>query len=269
MRLRASALAFRYGSLPVFEGVGLDLRAGEVLAVVGPNAAGKTTLLRCLHAALAPRAGTVLLDGNDLFRMSRRAIAREMGVVPQQCDPGFPFTVSEFVRMGRYPHERGLGRDDPRGAGAVQCALRTLEIEDLAERELDELSGGQFRKVVLAQALAQEPRILLLDEPLQHLDLLHQLEVMEALRSLTRERSLAVVVVLHDLNMASRFADRLLLLAEGRVLVQGPACDVLTPETIRRAFGVDVAIRHCEETDSLQVVLVRKDASSSSSRRNE
>jgi iron complex transport system ATP-binding protein len=254
MRLRAESVSFGYGRRAVLDGVTLDVAEGELLGLVGPNGAGKSTLLRCLYGVLRPVAGRVLADDADLARLGRREVARLLGVVPQHCTPTFPVPVDEFVGMGRYARERFLGGSTPEDRDAVRRALGQMGLSHLAARPVDELSGGEFRRVLVAQALAQEPSVLLLDEPVQQLDLLHVLEVMEFARAFSRRPAASAVVVLHDLSLAARYCDRLALLHRGRIVACGAPEDVLTPANVRDAYGVEASIRRDPSTGTLQVV---------------
>jgi iron complex transport system ATP-binding protein len=186
--------------------------------------------------------------------MSRREIATLLGVVPQICTPTFPVSVELFFGMGRYARERFLGGGTADDARVVRACLEQLELSDLAQRPIFELSGGEFRRVLIAQALAQEPRIILFDEPVQQLDLLHQLEVMEFARSFTRRGGTAGVVVLHELGLAARYCDRIALLHLGRIMASGTPRDVLTPANLRVAYGVETVVRECPETQALEII---------------
>jgi iron complex transport system ATP-binding protein len=254
VRLVANDVVCGYGAEPVLDGVTVSTTEGALVGLVGPNGAGKSTLLRCFHGSLRPSRGQVLLDGTDLSLWSRREIARVVGVVPQASSPAFPVSVAYFVGMGRFARERFLGGPTRLDLEVVQRSLREMGLDGLAHRPVDELSGGEFRRVLIAQALAQEPNVLLFDEPVQQLDLLHQLEVMEFARSFTRRPGASGLVVLHDLGLAARFCDRLVLMYRGRVLAEGSADEVLTPDHLRVAYGVEVVIERLAETGLISVV---------------
>ena len=254
MTLRASGVSYAYGRALTLDDVSLELQEGQLLGLVGPNGAGKSTLLRCLYGSLRARAGSVTLDGRELDALTRREIARAIGVVPQRCHPAFPVSVRHFVGMGRYSREALLGGPKRADAAAVQERLRELDLEALAERSVDELSGGEFRRVLIAQALAQDPRILLFDEPVQQLDLLHQLEVMEFARAFARRGGTASLIVLHDLGLAARYCDRIALLHAGRLQRIGSPEEIFTTSTLREVWGVEAAIESSPATGSLHVV---------------
>lgn len=257
MKLVVDGISFAFGATNVVDGVSLRVVPRSLVGIVGPNGAGKSTLLRCLHAALKPTRGSVLIDGERVLGLHPKAIARRVAVVPQSSSPGFPFTVAEFVAMGRYPVE---GDDDGREGEAASSALERVRAGHLAGRAIGELSGGEFRKVLIAQALAQEARLLLLDEPLQNLDLRHQLEVMELVRALASRDDAAVVAVLHDLTMAARYCDEIVLVDRGRVVSAGAPDSVLTPENLSAVYGVEAVVRRCAATGALEVVALRPTA---------
>lgn len=262
MILQVRDLGFDYGRKPVLSDVSFDLAPGVLLGLVGPNGAGKSTLLRCLHGALRARKGSVQLDGKELDTYSRKEIARIVGVVPQQCEVLFPVSVRHFVGLGRFAHERWLGGASSADVRVVSACLAELGLELLADRPVNELSGGEFRRVLIAQALAQDPRLLLFDEPVQQLDLLHQLEVMEFARAFTRRENRAAVVVLHDLTLAARYCDQLALLQRGRVVTLGTPEAVLTEAQVRNVWDVTVAVERHAATGTLVVVPLTRSGTS-------
>lgn len=231
-----------YVAHPALAGVTLRVERGEWLGILGPNGSGKTTLLRVLGGYLRPLGGTVLLEGRPVASYPSRERARRLAGVGAEPPPEFGFTVLEFVLLGRIPHAgpwEGEGEEDRR---AVERALRLTGTEALAGRPLAALSAGERQRVYLARALAQRPRVLLLDEPTAHLDLRYQQEVLALLERLRREEGLTLVTVLHDLNLAALYCQRLLLLAGGRVLAAGGAGEVLRPEVLRAAYGCEVCV---------------------------
>ncbi len=254
MTLRAENIEFSYNSRRVLDRVSLHLRPGRLTGLIGPNGSGKSTLLCCLDRILKPGQGSLFLEGRDLARLSARALAREIGYVPQNGAQSVAATVAEVVLLGRRPHLRfRVGPEDRR---AVQEALAALGLTGLAERYFDELSGGEKQKALLARALAQETRILLLDEPTSNLDLRHQLEVLDLLTGLKESRQLCLAVSLHDLNLAARYADDLVLLHQGRVAALGEPALVLTPENLARVYGVRARV----DLDSRGRPLIRVEA---------
>jgi iron complex transport system ATP-binding protein len=235
--LAATVVTAAYGPRVVLRECSLAIGSGEIVALVGPNGAGKSTLLRVLAGLLRPTAGTVALDGHDLRIQSRSALARRIAVVPQIFDTLFPFTVREVVALGRTARLGAFGRASTEDALAVERAIGELELDSLASRRIDRLSGGERQRAVLAMALAQETDVVLLDEPTVHLDPGHQLATLELLRSLGTRRQLAVCAVLHDLNLASAFASRIVAIADGRIIRDGTPLEVLESDLIETVFG--------------------------------
>jgi iron complex transport system ATP-binding protein len=237
MNLTATAVTASYGPRIVLRECTFRIGSGDVVAVVGPNGAGKSTLLRVLAGLLRPSAGTVALDGQDLSTLSRSAVARSIAVVPQIFDTLFPFTVREVVALGRTARLGAFGRASADDVAAVDGAIDELELGALASRRIDRLSGGERQRAVLAMALAQETAVLLLDEPTVHLDPGHQLATLELLGELAARRQLAVCAVLHDLNLASAFASRIVAIADGRIVREGTPLEVIHPDLVKAVFG--------------------------------
>jgi len=254
VNLCIQGIRFGYDSTEILEDVTFEVAEGEVLGIIGPNGAGKTTLLRCINRTLAPWTGVVLVDGQDVARWDRREIAQRMGLVPQDPTITFPFTVLEVVLMGRHPHRSPLGGESRRDLEIVREALRLTDTLQFADRPITGLSGGERRRVVIARALAQEPRILLLDEPTLHLDISHRLEVLDLVRRLTEVRRWIAVLTSHDLNLAARYCDRLLMLQQGRVYAIGTPEEVLTPANIRRVYRVEAAVVRHPTLGMLQIL---------------
>jgi iron complex transport system ATP-binding protein len=224
----------------VLTSVDLSLPRGSLLAIVGTNGSGKTTLLRLLAGVLTPDAGEVEFGGQPLAEWRRVDLARRVAVLPQQLDLPVGFRVAELVEMGRAPHARSLFGSTDADEQAVARALSDADALDLADRFADELSGGERQRVLVAMALAQEPELLLMDEPTLHLDLAHQVALLSAIRRLQAQRGLTVVAVLHDLNLAAAFAPRIVVLHHGAVAADGPPQEVLTPQLVQEVFGVAV-----------------------------
>ncbi len=238
LRIDIEAMSLRYGSSKVLADIDLHIAAGERICLVGPNGAGKSSLLRCLTGLVAPTAGEVRLDDVPLEDIERSAIARAISVVPGQVDLPFSMRVEEVVRLGRIPHENpftGATNDDEL---AVDSAITRVGIDKLRGRDVQQLSMGERQLVLVAMAVAQGGRLIVLDEPTVHLDLRHQVEVLSLLTRLTAD-GLTVLAVLHDLPLAAHFFPRLVLLDEGRVVADGPSAEVLTPERIREVYEVD------------------------------
>jgi iron complex transport system ATP-binding protein len=241
-RLVADAVGLGYGDRTVVHGLSLAVPDGAVTAVVGANACGKSTLLRGLARLLRPSAGSVLLDGEQIHRSPTRRVARTLGLLPQAPVTPEGVSVVDLVSRGRHPHLGALRRWGPDDDAAVAEALALTGTTDLAERPVDELSGGQRQRVWVAMALAQKTDLLLLDEPTTYLDVAHQMELLELLRDLNAARGTTIVMVLHELNLAARFADHLVAMCEGRVVATGPPGEVLTEETVREVFGLSCRV---------------------------
>lgn len=236
--LAAQQLSAGYGDSLVLEGLDLAVPPGRITAIVGANACGKSTLLRTLSRLIVPRAGQVLLDGKSIHHLPTRALARRLGLLPQSPIAPEGITVADLVGRGRHPHQGLFGRWTRRDDEAVAAALDATRTADLAERPVDELSGGQRQRVWIAMALAQETDILLLDEPTTFLDIAHQVEVLDLLTDLNRTRGTTIVMVLHDLNLAARYADHLVAMANGRLHAVGRPAEVLTEQNVHQVFGL-------------------------------
>jgi iron complex transport system ATP-binding protein len=248
----------------VLRGLNLQVEEGEVVALVGPNGSGKSTLLRALGRVLKPRGGSVLLDGRSISEWSTRDVARKLALLPQGPALSDDLSVSELVALGRSPHQGWLGLPTLTDHEAVSWAASETSVAELMQRSVKSLSGGERQRVWLAMALAQRPQLLLLDEPTTFLDLNHQLEVLELVRYLNREHALTVVMVLHDLNQAARYASRVVVLREGAVYAEGAPQDVLTATTLREVFGVEGCVMPGPEGVGMVIVPVsrtRPDAS--------
>lgn len=243
MILEAREITARYrrSDRPALDAVSCCVRDAELVAVVGPNGSGKTTLVRALLGLIPVERGTVLVDGRPISEWSRRPLAQTVGVVGQQEETVFPLTVSEMVMLGRYPRLGPLGAPRAADRRAVRTALEQCDILDLAERASDSLSGGEWKRVRIARALAQEPRALVLDEPTASLDVRHEMELFELVRRLV-DGGLAGLVITHHLNLAARFADRMLLLDRGIVIAEGTPAAVLSQETLSRVFEWPLAV---------------------------
>jgi iron complex transport system ATP-binding protein len=223
-------------------GVTFAIEPGEIFGVIGPNSAGKTTLLRLLTRVLEPARGEIRLDGRPVAGLSRPEIARLVGVVPQETPRPLPFTVEELVLMGRFPHDPGRFFESPADRAAARAAMAATGVEGLGPLPFEHLSGGERQRALLARALAQRPRLLGLDEPTAHLDLRYQAETAALLRRVNREQGVAVLLVSHDLNLAAEVCDRLLLLGGGRVVRVGAPGEVLESETLAAVFGCRVVV---------------------------
>lgn len=237
----------------VLDGLSFDVESGEILGIVGPNGSGKTSLLKLLAKVLRPNAGDIALFGRDLGTMPQGEAARTVAFVPQESPQVFAFTVMETVLMGRYPHHRGakwsagFGWESAEDMTIAEQAMQSTDITHLAGRSVMDLSGGERQRCMIARALAQMPQVLLLDEPTAFLDLQHQIEICAIVRRLKDERGLTVVLVSHDLNLASQYCDRILMLKDGALFRLGPPDDVIDVDILRVVYGCDVLVdRHPE-----------------------
>ena len=242
--LEARNITVGYGTREAVAGISLRARPHELTAIIGPNGAGKTTLLRALNGSLEPIGGEVLLDGKPLRGFARRAIGQRIAVVAQESELKFPVTVLEFVLGGRYAWSGtgAWGWETPRDIDVTIEALRETKLESYGARLMNELSGGERQRAVLARALATEASILLLDEPTANLDIAHQAAVLNVVRVHCDERGAAAIVVTHDINLAAEFADRVLLIKDGRAIATGPPREVLTPQMLSEVFEISVLV---------------------------
>ncbi|MFC4553992.1 ABC transporter ATP-binding protein [Georgenia faecalis] len=239
--LEAHGLRLAYDERVVAEDLTLSIPPGRITAIVGPNACGKSTLLRALARLLAPAAGHVTLGGAELTSLPTKQVATVLGILPQAPEAPGGVTVADLVGRGRYPHQGWMRRWTPDDDAAVAAALEATGTADLADRVVAELSGGQRQRVWIAMTLAQETEILLLDEPTTFLDVAHQLEVLDLLVDLN-DRGTTIVMVLHDLNLAARYADHLVAMRDGAVVAAGAPADVVTAEMLQRVFGVEASV---------------------------
>jgi iron complex transport system ATP-binding protein len=252
----AKNICFRYAAKPVLEEVSFALEAAQIVAMIGPNGSGKTTLLKMLNATLFPNSGQVLIEGQDTRHWPRQAIARTVAIVPQESPAIFPFFAEEIVLMGRFPYLRSLAFEDKKDYRIVQDVMARTDSLSLAHRRFNELSAGERQRVLIARALAQEPKILLLDESTVFLDLKHQAQFLSLLRELSRKQHLTVVFVTHDLNLAAQNADQLLLLYNGKKYAIGTPADILTAQNIKEVYDVDVGIDPNPHNGSPRVTLM-------------
>ena len=240
--LRTEQLTLSYDAISIIEQLNLEIALGQITALVGPNGCGKSTLLRGLARLLKPKGGAVLLNGAAIHKLPTKALAKQLGILPQGPVAPEGLTVRELVAQGRYPHQRWFqqwSEDDERAASR---ALAITGMESMAERPVDTLSGGQRQRAWIAMTLAQETTILLLDEPTTFLDMAHQIEVLQLLDRLNRDEGRTIVMVVHDLNHAARYAHQIVALSQGQIVAAGAPGTVMTPATVRAVFGVEADI---------------------------
>jgi iron complex transport system ATP-binding protein len=256
--LRINNIACRYESANVLENINFSATGGDFIGVIGPNASGKSTLLKSISRILKPRTGVVLLNERDLYTLKSVEVAKRLAVVPQESVISFAFTALEIVLMGRTPH---LNRFEMEGTKDLTIAKRVMQLTNawnLRDRAINTLSGGEKQRVIIARALAQEPKVLLLDEPTGHLDINYQVEILDLIKRLNKEEQMVVIAVFHDLNIASQYCDRLILLHKGRIFAAGRAGDVLTQENIEKVYGIKVTVKQDNVSGKLSIHPQRK-----------
>jgi iron complex transport system ATP-binding protein len=252
--IEAKKIDFYYNTTRVINDVSMSLKQSAFLGIIGPNGAGKSTMLRLLCGILKPNQGAVLLFGENLSNQSHKIIAQQIAFVPQETHFALDFPVNEIVRMGRYPYKRPFQREDSADHYAVEYALQAANLEGLHKRPINSLSSGERQRVVIARALAQSPRILLLDEPTSHLDLHHQFAIMELLKKLNAD-GISIAVVHHDLNLASLYCHHLVLMHGGRIYTEGRPNDLLNEKTLKDVYGAEVKIVRHPDKDVPQIFL--------------
>ena len=240
--LHVKDVSVGYGERTVLDALNVDIKRGTVTSIVGPNGCGKSTLLRTMSRLLNPTKGEIVLDGKSIHDIPTRKLATQLGLLPQTPIAPDGIMVADLVGRGRTPHQGILGRWSQQDYDIVAEALETTGISDLAERSIDELSGGQRQRVWIAMALAQRTETLLLDEPTTYLDVKHQLDVLDLLTELNRDRGTTIVMVLHDLNLAARYSDELVAVSGGKVFAHGHPREVITKENVKSVFGIDSVI---------------------------
>ena len=241
-----------------FHHLDCEVAEGKILGIIGPNGSGKTTLLKLLIKILKPQSGMIRLFGKDLTEVPQMEVARLVAFVPQESQQLFPFTIGELVLMGRFPYHRpfdGLGWENPGDVKLARRAMKEMDVDHLAERQISEVSGGERQRALLARALVQEPRVLLLDEPTAFLDLNHQLDIARKLRRLNQEHGLTVVIVSHDLNLASQCCDHLMLLHNGAIIRAGTPQEVIRQEVLKEVYGCSVIVDQHPQSGNPRVSL--------------
>jgi iron complex transport system ATP-binding protein len=258
LTLRLKQVSLGYGRQTILNDISLEAMPGEVLGIIGPNGSGKSTLIRGMTRLLAPSSGQIFIDGNTIDQLKHNELARLIAVVPQNAVLPELFTAIEVVLMGRTPHLGLFRYESNQDLVIVQKAMETTKTNHLAERRIGELSGGEKQRLVIARALAQEPKIILLDEPTAHLDINYQVETLELIRQLCRKQNLVVVIALHDLNLAAQYCDRLVMLSHGKIYTQGTPETVVNAQTIKEVYGANVYV-YPHPVNKLPATLIVRD----------
>lgn len=240
MKIEIKGVEFGYSTSPVLKNIDLKINGPQLVSIIGPNGVGKSTLIHCINKILSPTKGVVLIDGKDVSETSLKELALKVGYVPYSANDAFPLSVVDTVLMGRHPHSSWKSLDSD--LDVVYSTLKLMNIEHLSMRSFDELSAGQHQKVMIARGLVQEPEVLLLDEPTSNLDIKHQMEVTRILRNLSQEKNILVIMISHDLNIAAKYSDNMIMLSGGSIYAVGKPSEVLTENNIRAVYGVDSEI---------------------------
>lgn len=249
--LEVKNLKFGYERELILKDISFNVEKGKFISIIGPNGSGKSTLLKNLNRIFTPREGKVAVESVDINRIKTKELAKKIALVPQNTIIDYEFTVEEIVLMGRYPHKRRFQREDDDDYKIVKEALEMTNTLHLKDRIITEISGGERQRVIIAKALAQNPSIILLDEPTSHLDINHQMEILSLLRKLNKEKGTTIVVVIHDINLASRYSDEVIMLNEGKIIGIGSPEKVITKENIEFAYNIKVAIEKNKYTHSI------------------
>jgi iron complex transport system ATP-binding protein len=258
--LKVNEIECSYGSVKVLNGLTFSIERGSFTGIIGPNGSGKSTLLKSLSRVLKPVKGAVLLDETDLYSQDTKEVAKKMAVVPQETAVSFSFTVKDVVIMGRSPHLGLFQNEGEKDFAVARLAMELTDTIHLADRLITAISGGERQRVIIAKALAQEPKIILLDEPTSHLDINHQIEILSLLKRLNRENNLTIIAVFHDLNLASQYCDRLVLMKGGSIFTLGEPEEVLTTDNIKDVYSASVLVRKHPVTGRPSVILLSQDS---------
>ena len=257
MRLKIDGVQFYYEARKVLDEISFEAGEGEFIGLIGPNGSGKTTLLKIIDGILKPRIGSVYLDFKRISELDPKELARELAMVPQTADLSFDLKVFDVVMMGRYPYLGKLSFEGEVDEEKVRFWMKLTNTLHLAERSIKEISGGERQRVLIARALAQEPRILLLDEPTSNLDVCYQIEIMNLLKELVEKLGLTIICAIHDLNLAARYSDKIILINGGRIKGIGRPIEVLTKENLRDVFKIEAKVEYDQDSKSLTIIPIK------------
>lgn len=252
--VKINNIVFRYSSIPVIRDISFYVNKGEFISVIGPNGSGKSTLLKTLNGLYIPESGQVELLGKNIEEYKRKEIARKISFVPQDTSVEFEFSVEEVVSMGRHPFKGRFQKEDKMDRKLIYEAMEMTNIFDIRDRIITEISGGERQRVFIAKALAQNTEIILLDEPTSHLDINHQIDILNLLRKMNQEKGITIILVVHDINLATRYSDRIILLKKGKLVSQGTPEDVITADNIQQTYGMRAAVERNKYTNHISVI---------------
>lgn len=256
--IKVQNLSFNYGANIVLKDINTIIKKGSFVSILGPNGSGKTTILKNICSILKPKKGVILVNDKDVNMMRPKSIAKVMAVVHQGNECDFDFTVHDIVLMGRFPYQRRFKSENKEDLDIVEKSMRATQVWDFREKSIFEISGGERQRVMIARALAQQPRILLLDEPVSQLDIKHQINIMNICRKLNRDNEMTIVTTLHDINLAARYSDTIILMKKGKIEAVGSPQEVLTASNIKKVYGVDVKV-HSLDSSSIPYIIPNYD----------
>ena len=256
--LRVEHIEYAYEKESIIKDISFNIKKGEFISIIGPNGSGKSTLLKTLNHIYTPSKGEVYLYGEKIKNIKRQDIAKKISLVPQETHINYEFTVKDIVTMGRHPYKRRFERENPQDQSIVEEALKLTSTLDLKDRFITEISGGEKQRVIIAKALAQNSSIILLDEPTSSLDINHQIEVLNLLKNLNKEKKTTVIIVLHDINLAARYSDKIIFLNDGEIISQGSPEEVITEENIKKAYDMEIYLETNKHTNSPYLIPVAK-----------
>lgn len=256
--LEVNDIEFGYNENPILKDVSFSIKKGEFISIIGPNGSGKSTLLKTLNNIYTPNKGEIYLHGKNIEEFKRLEIAKKISLVPQETNINYEFTVEDIVSMGRHPYKGRFEKENLEDKSIVEEALKLTSTIDLRNRLITEISGGEKQRVVIAKALAQNSSIILLDEPTSNLDINHQIEVLNLLRDLNKDKNTTIIIILHDINLAARYSDRIIFLNDGEIISEGSPEDVITKKNIKRAYHMDVYLEKNKYTNTPYLVPIVK-----------